>query len=107
MSYSCIRGDLSQPMAMTITRDGAAVDLTLADTVQLHWIDPDDTVSLVELTVVDAPTGEVQRIWEAGDTDVVGTHFGQVVVTTGGVVETFPNDGSFIIWDVYPQVGDC
>ncbi len=107
MSYSCIRGDITQPMPLTLEVDGAATVIAPTSTVELRWTKPDGTTTVVALATVDLSAGEVQRVWVAGDTDDIGAHLGQIIVTSiGGDVETFPNDGSPIIWWVYPQVGD-
>lgn len=109
MSYSLVQGDLDPDMEIDVTAydatlgDYVAATLTGALSIDLRWKKPDSTVSTVSLTAIDLPTGKVKRVWVAGDTDVVGTHYGQVVVTmAGGEIKTFPNDGSRIIWNVYP-----
>jgi hypothetical protein len=106
MSYSCIRGDITQPMPLTLEVDGVATIIDDDATVQLRWTKPDGTTTLVDLAEVDFSVGEVQRIWVAGDTDDIGAHSGQIVVTVDGETDTFPNDGSLIWWWVYPQAGD-
>lgn len=107
MSFDIVRGDLGPSLAITLTVSGAAQDVSTADSVELHWVKPDGTVMLDDLTEVDATEGQFEMVWEAGDTDQIGAHLGQVIVTSGSVVETYPSDGSMIIWFVNPQVGDC
>jgi len=106
MSYSCIRGDITQPMPLTLNVNGVATIIDDAATVTLRWTKPDGTTTTVALEEVDFSLGQVQRVWVTGDTDDVGLHQGQIVVTVGGETDTFPNDGSLILWWVYPQVGD-
>lgn len=107
MSFQCIRGDLTQSMPITLAVNDIAVVIADTSTVELRWTDPDGVTTVVALEEVDFATGQVRRVWVAGDTDVVGAHTGQIIVTSvGGDVETFPNDGSLIIWWVYPRTGD-
>lgn len=81
-----------------------AEDLSGATTVELHWVKPDGTLIVDTLNPVDASLGEFEMIWSAGDTDQEGAHFAHVVVTTAGVPETYPSDGTKIIWWVNPQI---
>ncbi len=106
MSFDLVRGNTSPPMPITVSVSGAGVDVSGADSVQLQWAKPDGTVMLTNLTPIDPTEGEYQMDWSAGDTDVIGPHIGEVVVTTGGIVETYPADGSKIIWWVNPSVTD-
>lgn len=106
MSYEIVRGDTSPSMPVNITANGVAVDASSADSVELRWMKPDGTVTTTTLVAVAAITGEFEMQWTNGDTDQIGPHFGEVIVTTGAAVETFPSDGSKIIWWVYPQIGD-
>lgn len=106
MSYEIVRGDLGPPMPITLSVNGTAIDASGASTVQLHWLKPDGSTYLSTLTPVNAAQGQYQMNWSAGDTDVAGPYQGQVIVTTSGVPETFPSDGTKIIWWVTPQVGD-
>lgn len=107
MSYSLVRGDLEPDMEIDVATSAGPVDLSGALDVSMRWEKPDGTVVTVELVVIDAPTGRVKRVWASGDSDLPGVHRAQVVVTTSNdEPETFPNDGSFVIWWVYPQLGD-
>lgn len=110
MSFSLIVGDLEPDMFLTASVSDTAQDLSDAVSVELRWRKPDGTESLVDLTVVDAATGQYKRVWEAGDTDMAGVHRGRIVVTWDGEddmttaddeVQTFPNDGSWFLWLVY------
>lgn len=110
MSYSLIVGDLEPDMFLTAAVSDVAQDLSDAVSVELLWRKPDGTESTVALTPVNAATGQYRRVWAAGDTDMAGVHRGRIVVTWDGPsdltsaddeVQTFPNDGSWIIWYVY------
>lgn len=109
MSFSLVKGDLDPDMEIDVTAYNpstgtyTAAVLTGAIAIDMRWKKPDKTVSTVPLTAIDLTTGRVKRIWVAGDTDQVGTHYAQVVVTApSGEIRTYPNDGSRIIWNVYP-----
>lgn len=101
MSFDIVRGDTSPPMDIDLS-----ADTTSADTVQLRWAKPDGTTYLTNLTAVDPSEGQYKMEWTADDTDQIGPHVGEVVITTGGAVETYPPDGSKIIWWVNPNVAD-
>jgi hypothetical protein len=100
VTYRIIQGDLTPGMPITITDNGVGVNLSTADSVELLWRTPDGETQTVELTAVDASIGSFVREWSAGDTDQLGAHRGQVVVTEDEATETWPNDGSFYIWTV-------
>lgn len=106
MSFDLVRGDTSPPMPITISISGVGVDVSAADSVQLRWAKPDGTTYLSNLTPIDPTEGEYQMDWTTDDTDQIGPHHGEIVVTTGGLVETYPSDGTKIIWWVNAQVGD-
>lgn len=106
MSYEIVKGDTGPAMPVTLTVSGTAIDVSGADTVVMRWAKPDGTVTESTLTVLDASVGSFQMEWSTGDTDQIGAHIGEVVVTTGSEIETFPNDGTKIIWFVNPTVSD-
>lgn len=100
--FELVKGDLEPDMPMIVTVDGTAQDLTAAVSLSLHWMKPDGTVVDVALTAVNLVLGQVKRVWVAGDTDVVGYHRGRIVATwPSGDTQTFPNDGSWVLWAVY------
>lgn len=105
MAFALVKGDLEPDMLITLSAPGALAALPTATAVNLRWKKPDGTTTTVALTVVNAVAGTVKRVWAAGDSDQVGRHWGQVVVTTaGGETASDPNDGSLLSWDVYPQL---
>jgi hypothetical protein len=96
-----IAGDLEPDLELTIDQAATAESLTLASAIQMRWRRPDGTQSLVTLTAIDLPNRRVKYVWQAGDTDMVGTHFGRVVITrSNGERETFPKDGSWFYWTI-------
>lgn len=105
MAYSLIQGDLEPDMQIPLTVNGAPMDLTGALSVDMEWMLPDGSVVTVGLSVVaPATAGLVKKTWAAGETSMAGTHRGRVVVTWPGSPErpqTFPNNGSWEIWNVY------
>lgn len=105
MSYEIVKGDLEPDMQLNLTVNGAAKDISTAVSYQLRWKKPDGTVSTVALASVNLAQGQVKRVWVSGDTDLVGIHRGQVVVTwSGSEPQTFPSDGSYYYWYVHPQL---
>lgn len=105
MSYTIIEGDLEPDMGLTVYIDDAPAVLTGALVVELRWQKPDGTVSIVSLTTVNLAVGQVKRVWQAGDTDQVGYHKGQIRVTrSNGEYQTFPSDGSSYMWLVSPKL---
>lgn len=98
---SLVAGDLEPDLPLTCALDGVAVDLTDALAIEMLWRKPDGTTSLVDLSEVDPEAGTVKYVWEAGDTDEVGTHLCRVVVThANSDPQTFPSDGSWFSWVV-------
>jgi hypothetical protein len=106
MSYDIVTGDTAPPLPVAVTENDIAIDTSLADSVEFRWAKPDGTVTVSTLTPVNEVIGEYEMVWTTGDTDQPGAHFGQIVVTTGTEVKTYPSDGSQIIWWVHPRVGD-
>lgn len=100
MSYDIIEGDLEPDMPMSV-----GVSVVGASSVRMRWRKPSGAVSTVDLTIITAASGELRRVWEAGDTDEVGVHRCQVVVTwSTGEVQTFPSDGNYGQWTVHPKL---
>lgn len=104
MSYEIVTGDLGPSMPITVLCNDEPVDTSAADTVELHWVMPDDTLRTSTLTEVNAEVGQYVMDWESGDTDQIGVYFGHVVVTTDDIPQTYPSDGSRLIWFVNPPV---
>lgn len=104
MSWSCIQGDTLKPMPLQVLEDGAAFPLEEGDTVVLRYTDPTGATLEKTLDVVDAPTGQLEAVWEDGETDEVGTYLGQVKVTRVGDPQRFPDDGIPIVWNVYKAI---
>jgi hypothetical protein len=105
MSFEIVEGDLEPDMELSVTVNGEVKDLSAAVSYALLWRDPDGTVGTLALEEVDLELGTLRHVWEAGDTDVVGAHRGQVVVTWAeGETQTFPSDGTHYIWFVNPRL---
>lgn len=105
MSVSIVQGDLSPNLGITIDITDLVEPLSVAQSIQMHWVKPDGTDSLVVLSPVNLAAGIVQYIWQAGDTSQYGVHQGRVIVTLStGKKQTFPSDGIWIYWYVAPYV---
>lgn len=105
--FRMVAGDLEPAMQVPVVVNGAAVDLSTATSVQLRWQAPDGIVTLLPLTVIDAVNGITKHTWSAGETDKVGTHRGQVVVTWPGTParpQTLPNDYNYVYWFIRPAL---
>lgn len=74
-------GDLEPPMRLKVPFDGVNDTLTLAVSAEMRWKKPDGTVTTVPLTFADKVASVVQRTWDAGDTDMLGIHTGEVIIT--------------------------
>lgn len=93
-------------MYLTCLNDGRVGSLSDVTAARLRWRRPDGVVQEVSLVTVSLALGAFVRFWVAGDTDLVGVHAGQVIVTRGsGGEQTFPNDGLFFYWTVTPALG--
>lgn len=109
MSYNLVLGD-TQPLTVTLLAYGGGpyvLDIG-TDVVTIRYLDPDKETHEAEMTIVTEATGEISRTWEEDDLPSAGTYFGQVTVTrtVDAVVSinTFPDDGSKIIWNVYAKI---
>ena len=99
--FFLVVGDLEPDMPLACTMNGSAEPLTGATSIQMRHRKPDGSSALVDLTAVDLATGQVKRVWEDGDTDQAGIHYGRVVVVrANGEQQTFPNDGTWFSWTV-------
>ena len=106
MSYQIIQGDTAPSMRIDASQNGATASFPSGTTAVLRWRKPDGTVTEgVSLTPIDVTIGAWQRDWSSGDTDSVGTHEAQLVVTfPSGKIETFPSSGEFVTWTVNPKL---
>ena len=82
--------------------DGNPVDLSAATSCVFHMrFEKTQAVVIEDGSCVfdgDRTTGKVTYIWADGDTDVVGTYFGEFEITwTGDKEQTFPSTGYIVI----------
>jgi hypothetical protein len=54
--------------------------------------------------ITDAVNGQVQYLWQAGDTDIAGTFEVEFEILWGTEVQTVPND-SYIAIKIVPDLG--
>ena len=58
-----------------------------------------------EVEIIDAAKGKVRYAWQTGETDEVGVHRAEFVVTfQDGVIETFPS-GEYLEVEIVAEVG--
>lgn len=100
-------GDLEPPVSIQLMdTSGTPVDVTTATSVKFRIASVDTRVELFSRdVVVDAPTlGEFSYIWQAGDTDVAGTFYGEFVVEwPSDRPQTFPTSG-YITISIEPKL---
>lgn len=102
------QGDLERPIYLTLTdSEGAAVDLTAADSVKfsMRAVDGvDGDAPLIDeraCGMVDAAAGEISITLQAADTETAGLYLAEVLVYwTTGRPQTFPADGTLEIYIV-------
>lgn len=95
-------GDLAPKLELTLTdgRSGTAVDLTTAESVTLVMTDRSGTIVVdhLDMDVIDAAAGEIERDWLAGETDTPGVYRAEVEVTwPGPKPQTFPAQGHLTV----------
>jgi hypothetical protein len=103
--YALIQGDLEPDMLIDLAAPAAIAELPTALGVVLQWLKPDGTLTSVPLVIVTASgtVGQVKRVWQTGDSALVGLHKGVVQVTcANGEICSDPNDGTPLVWNVFP-----
>ncbi len=100
--YTLVAGDLKPDLPISVfDPDTQPADLADATTIELQWRKPDGTELHVELDTVNVGLGQLVKIWDEGETDIVGFHRGRVVIDRDmPTQEHYPNDGSWLIWQV-------
>lgn len=93
-------GDLEPGIELTLVdTSGAAVDVIGASSVKFRFA----TSAGVELFVrncelTDVVNGVVSYLWQAGDTDVVGSYYGEFVIEWPGARDqTYPPSGYILV----------
>lgn len=83
-------GDTAPALQMTAFTDGLRADLTTATALSMRWNRPDGTTATVPVIPVNTARGDVQHVWQPGETAQVGIHKAQIVATwPGGGTQTF------------------
>lgn len=110
--FNIVQGDLEPDLRFVLKVNDEVEDISDALEVTMRWLKPDGT--FVEDRELEEDMGAggfaagcVKCVWEAGDTDVVGVHRAQVVVTRGnGEPQTFPSNGKYLSWKVHAALGE-
>jgi hypothetical protein len=103
--YRNVQGTPEPAMEIRLTVNGEAVDISDALDHVLRWRKPDGTVTDVALLAIDLATGRLKRVWSDGDTDMIGDHEAQVIVTrANGKEQVFPSDGTTVHWRISPRL---
>lgn len=111
MAYEIVAGDTGPPLPVTLTVNGAPAVLNSDEhdppepiAMYARWRLPDGRIDALALTPVDLATGQLEHVWDSGETDVPGLHRMQVVVEWVDDVRTFPSDGKYFSWRVWPRL---
>jgi hypothetical protein len=104
MKLTLKQGDTRHAIrAVLKTVNGVAIDLTGA-TVRFKMAERTGVV-LVDRETVTGANGTVEFVFNAGETDTIGKHYAEFLVTyADGRVETFPNKGKIEI-NVESRIG--
>jgi hypothetical protein len=103
MTFTIVQGDTSPSLSSTLTDGKSPVDISGYNSVEIHIENKYDEVIVTDdetgrVNVVNASSGQVEYVWEQGDTDSIGTYKAEWQVTySDGSIETFPSDGKVTI----------
>lgn len=106
MAYEIVIGS-AEPMPGQLVIGGSPLPLELTDTLTLLYRMPDGVEAEKVLTIADASQGTWLAEWVAGDLPVTGGYTGKIRLTRPAdstYPRFFPDDGSRIIWWVYPTI---
>jgi hypothetical protein len=78
------QNDTRPDFFFNVEREGAPVDLTSAVKVEFKLKKPSGGIVTRQLSIIDAPNGEVQGVWGTGDLSEAGEMLGEVLITWGG-----------------------
>jgi hypothetical protein len=104
MTFTIVQNDTVPPISSQLSDSGSPVDLSNADKVSFHMEDKYDRKIIEEdnkggrVYIVDESSGEVEYLWQSGDTEKIGSYKAQWQVEyNNGKVETFPSRGKIDI----------
>lgn len=101
MAFEIKRNDRRPRFRVQLTQDGVPADLTGNAAVRFTLTDASTSaikINKAAMSVVDAPTGVVEYVWAATDTDTAGTYNAEVEVDWGtSITQTFPTKGYFVV----------
>jgi len=83
MSIKIVQNDTKPYLEFEITQEGAPVDLT-GCAVKFYMKNADTgavKINGVACSITDAANGKCRYVWNAGDTNTIGTYLGEVEVT--------------------------
>ena len=93
--------DTEPPLTGTVTSSGTALDVTVAEAVDVHIHRPDGTVLNRPAVVTSPGTGAWSFPWETGDLNTRGTYRVEVQITwPGGRPQTTPT----VLFSVADQI---
>lgn len=86
-----LRKDNNNPKDLT----GATVELAIVEANESTLVVDDDTSG--NITISNATNGEISYSWQATDTEKAGTYEGEIQVTDGTDVSSYPSRGTFMV----------
>lgn len=94
------KGDTSPSLRATLTDGSGSIVRVSGAEVRFHMssVDSLDVKVDAAATIIDGENGVVEYAWSAADTDTTGRFYAEFEVTyIDSTVETFPNDGYFLV----------
>lgn len=106
MAYYIKQGDREPDLTLQLLDTARnPVDLTNATSALLRWVDPDGVTHEEAAAFGARLLGKVIYAWQTGDTNIIGEHNAEVVITwSNGDPQTFPSNG-FFVWEVTETLG--
>jgi hypothetical protein len=103
-----VQGNLFKPLKIQLFKGGKPFALLNSDELVLRWSFGAPTLSsdITEVIpmIINAATGELSYNFELGQTDLIGSYYGQVTITRAGKSLSFPDDGSYFRWRIRPKI---
>ena len=99
MAFEIKRNDLRPHWRVQLTENGDPADISgAAGAAFTMKVGGTTKVNKEPMTIIDAPTGVVEYVWQTGDTDTSNTYNVEVEVDWGASTpQTFPSKGYFTI----------
>lgn len=105
MTFTIVQEDTDPPISSQLTDSGVPIDLSTGiNNIRFHMEDKFNRVVISDdltgrVNIVDESEGEVEYVWQSGDTDTAGTYKAewQLLYDDGKVGTTFPSRGKITV----------